>query len=131
MPPRFRVAVVLCRVLSALLILIPLLPAWLFALIASGGKWEEGERLNLFDLLITSFIPLTELLGLILAFWKPRIAIFVLLLAPLLLIETPVMYGRPSPLYPSLIAAAAILHIIAWQIGKAGRRRRPMTSSAE
>lgn len=109
---------VILRILAGVLTLVGL--AWNFigmAIVFSGGRWEEGEALGPLDWLIVGFLPLLAIVGLVLAYWKPLPGgLSALAISPLLLLEAPIMYGRPSPISAAIIGGAAALHLLAWAI---------------
>lgn len=94
-----------------------------------GARWEEGERMGVWDLVINGLVPAGAIGALTLAWWKPRAAIAAaLILAPFLLVETPVMYGPPPPLDAILVAVAAACHL-AGAIRHGGGRPRENLSN--
>lgn len=109
-----RLLAILCRAGAAVLFVVALPLAFSMILALTGGRWEEGERLGFLDTLLIGVVPLICFAGLVVANWKPRAAIVVLGLSPLLLVETPVMYGAPGPGATLLFGAASLLHIAAW-----------------
>lgn len=97
------------------------LPAGAFAI---GGHWMEGERFGFVDWLLLNFVPSVAFIGLLIAWKWPRLGGAVsLALAPLLLIEAPVMYGSPPPNGCLLVGAAAIAHLLRGAVYGVLRRR--------
>ena len=125
MGPRLaKFLVVLLSIVAALFTLVAVfyhLPAGMFAI---GGHWMEGERFGFVDWLLLNFVPSVAFIGLLIAWKWPRLGGAVsLALAPLLLIEAPVMYGSPPPNGCLLVGAAAIAHLLRAAVLGALRRR--------
>jgi hypothetical protein len=90
------------------------------------GRFEEGERMGALDRLVMGAAPFVAIVALVLSFWKPKLSIIALLLSPILLIETPVMYGRLPPHAVAVLAVPAALHLVHWAL----RPRRAAEESA-